>query len=716
MIVFARTLVLAFVLSLAVARAMAAEPGAAAQHRIEAVDVSKLQSGAVVKITLDQPLGAPPLSFSIASPPRLALDFPNTINATGKSTLEAGDGIVKSMNLVQAEGRTRIVLNLATAGTHELRMEGKTVLVTLQSKTPAATLDTPTETQFATAPPGDTQHAIRDVDFRRGKNGEGRVILDLSDSNIGIDVRQQGKKIIVVLTKTSLPKNLERRLDVTDFATPVQMVDAFAQGENARIVIEPKGLWEHSAYQSETRFVVEVKPVSEDPNKLIQGERKGYSGEKLSLNFQNVEVRSVLQVIADFTGLNIITSDTVTGNLTLRLKDVPWDQALDIILQSKGLDYRKTGNVVWIAPRDELATREKLALEAKQQISELEPTRTESFQLKYHKADAFQKILSDEKQKILSKRGSAVIDPRTNTLFIQDTPSKLEEVRKLIATIDVPVRQVMIEARIVEANDAFSKNLGARLGGTDLRALRGGTPGINTGFRNLRVLPGGNLSSVGVQTTQTPDSPTSFIPDSLNVNLPAAAIAGANPGLFTLSLFNSSLTKFLNLEISALQADGKGKVISSPRVVTADQMEATIEQGTEIPYEQATSSGATSVTFKKAVLSLKVKPQITPDDNVIMTLQVNKDSPDFTAPTAQVFGPPINTKQVNTQVLVDNGGTVVIGGIYTQNQSSTVNKVPLFGDMPVLGALFRNKLQVNDRTELLVFITPKIVRDHLMDR
>jgi type IV pilus assembly protein PilQ len=699
-----------FALALVSQASICADP---VQNKIEALEVSKQQAGSLVmKVTLASPPASAPASFSVANPPRLAFDFANTVNATGKSTHEVGDANLRSINIAQGNERARVVLNLATPVVYESRIDGRNLFVTLQSASGGGAQPS-SATQFAVAPPGAAQHSVRDIDFRRGKSGEGRVIIDLSDSTVGIDVRQHGKNIVIDLIKTALPKNLERRLDVTDFATPVHQVDAVAQGENVRVTIEPKGLWEHSAYQTDTRFVVEVKPIREDPNKLIQGEKRGYTGEKLSLNFQNVEVRSVLQVIADFTGFNIITSDTVTGNVTLRLKDVPWDQAFDIILQAKGLDYRKTGNVIWVAPRDELATREKLALEAKQQIAELEPTRTESFQLNYHKAEAFQKILSDEKQKILSKRGSAVIDARTNTLFIQDVPSKLEEVRKLVATIDVPVRQVMIEARIVEASDTFSKNLGARLGVTDLRALRGDTPGISTGLGNVRVLPGGNLRSVGVQTTQTPDFPESFIPDSLSVNLPAAAIAGSNPGLFTLSLFSSALTKFLNLEISALQADGKGKIISSPRVVTADQMEATIEQGTEIPYEQATSSGATSITFKKAVLSLKVKPQITPDDNIIMNLAVNKDSPDFTAPTAATFGPPINTKQVNTQVLVENGGTVVIGGIYTQNQTTSVNKVPLLGDMPVFGALFRNKLQVDDKTELLIFISPKLIHDHL---
>ena len=392
-----------------------------------------------------------------------------------------------------------------------------------------------------------------------------------------------------------------------------------------------------------------------------------------------MEVRAVLQVIADFTGLNIITSDTVSGNLTLRLKDVPWDQALDIILQAKGLDQRKTGNVVWIAPRDELATKEKLALEAQQQISELEPLKTESFQLNYQKADDLRKLLSDPAQKVLSKRGSAVVDPRTNTLFVQDTPTKLEEIRGLIKQIDVAVRQVLIESRIVEASDTFSKNIGARLGGVS----RGTQAGY--GGSNVQFVPGGVSRSVGVQTGQAQDYPESFFPDSYSVNLPASAIAGNIPGAFALTLFNTAATRFLNLEITALQSDGRGKIISNPRVITADNVEAIIEQGTEIPYQQATSSGATSISFRKATLSLKVKPQMTPDDNVIMNLEVHKDS----VGTQTTAGPAIDTKQVNTQVLVENGGTVGIGGIFTQTEQKTVNKIPLLGDIPIVGICSR---------------------------
>ena len=678
-------------------------------NSIEAINVSPLSGGKVViKVTLKQAPANPPAGFTINNPPRIAFDFPDTTSAIGRATQDVGEGDLRSINVVQAGDRTRLVLNLSRALSYDTQIDGRALLITLQG-TAAAESPAGVITHFAQAKPGDQQHMLRDVDFRRGRAGEGRIVVDLSDSAVGIDLRQQGRAIVIDFINTALPKNLERRLDVTDFGTPVQTIDAYTQGSSARVVIEPRGNWEHTAYQTDTRFIVEVKQVVEDLSRLV---RPGFSGEKLSLNFQNVEVRAVLQVIADFTGLNIITSDTVSGNLTLRLKDVPWDQALDIILQSKGLDLRKTGNVVWIAPRDELATREKLALEAKLQIADLEPTRTESFQLNYQKADQFQKLLTDDKQRILSKRGSAVIDPRTNTIFVQDTSSRLEEVRGLIRKVDVPVRQVMIESRIVEAADSFSRNLGVRLGVTDLTRVR--NPAEVPGSRinsspPVRTIFGGNLSSVGVQTGQTPDNPTSFIPDSLNVNLPSPGIGGANAGVFSLMLFNDRGTRFLNLELSALQADQKGKIISSPRVITADQIEASIEQGTEIPYQQATSSGATSVSFKKATLSLKVKPQITPDDNVIMNLNIHKDSRGENT----LAGPAIDTKQIVTEVLVANGGTVVIGGIYTQEERSTTNKVPVLGDLPYVGFLFKQNLKLDDRRELLIFITPKIIKDTL---
>jgi len=678
--------------------------GAAPQtegNSIEAINIVGQQDGnIVVKIMLKQPLANPPAGFKINSPPRIAFDFPNTDNALGKNSQEVGDGVLRNMNIVQAGDRTRVVMNLAKPLGYDAKVDGKAVLITLQS---AATdvAAAPVTSHFAEARPDDTRHTVRDISFRRGPNGEGRVIIDLSDSSVGIDLRQQGRSLLVDFTNTALPKNLERRLDVVDFGTPVQTIDALVQGGGLRVAIEPKGLWEHSAYQTDNRFIVEIKPIVEDATKLIQGSRVGYTGEKLSLNFQNVEVRAVLQVIADFTGFNFITSDTVGGNLTLRLKDVPWDQALDIILQTKGLDMRKNGNVVWIAPRDELATKEKLALEAQQQISDIEPLRTESFQLNYQKADAFQKILADKDQRILSRRGSAVSDPRTNTLFIQDTATRLEQVRALIRKIDVPVRQVMIEARIVEASDTFTRNLGARLGMFDRQV--GDYVG---GKGSTKVTVGGQLETTGYTTTQIA-TPIPTLAQSLGVNLPANGINGRSPGVFSVILFNEALSRFLNLEVTALQADGKGKIISSPRVITADQTEATIEQGTELPYQQATSSGATSVAFKKATLSLRVKPQITPDDNIIMDLNIHKDS----VGVVTTAGPSIDTKQIVTNVLVQNGGTVVIGGIYQQVQNDQTTKVPVLGDLPYLGFLFKTNSKQDDRNELLIFISPKIMKN-----
>jgi len=688
---------------LALLLATASIAARAQANAIEAINVSPAAGGkVVVKVTLKQAPASAPAGFSINNPPRIAFDFPNTSSALGRSTQEVAEGDLRSINVVQAGDRTRLVLNLARATGYDTQIDGRALLITLQGAGAAASASE-TTTRFAEAQPGDSRHALRDVDFRRGNAGEGRIVVDLSDNAVGIDLKVQGKLIIIDFINTVLPKNLHRRLDVTDFGTAVRSIDTFAQGNNSRIVIEPRGTWEHTAYQSDTRFTVEVKQTSADQDRIARG--GGYTGERLSLNFQNVEVRAVLQVIADFTGLNIITSDTVGGNLTLRLKDVPWDQALDIILQAKGLDLRKTGNVVWIAPRDELATREKLALEARAQINDLEPTRTESFQLNYQKAADVQKLLSDPNQRVLSKRGSAVVDPRTNTLFVQDTPARLEDVRRVLQKVDVAVRQVMIESRIVEATDQFSRNLGVRLGyredGTGHRPL---------GIESPRATVGGAIGTVA-PGAGNPGVPA-FDPNNLNVNLPVPGLSGANPSLFSLVLFNNSRTRFLDLELTALQADGRGKIISSPRVITADQVEATIEQGTEIPYQQATSSGATSVSFKKATLSLKVKPQVTPDDNVIMNVRVNKDS----VGQNTLAGPSIDTKQIVTEVLVENGGTVVIGGIYTQEERSQTNKVPVLGDLPYVGFLFKQNLKLDDRRELLIFITPKIIKDGLTMR
>ena len=680
-----------------------------AQNSIEAVSASQQGADLVVKLTLSQPLAAAPASFSVSNPPRVAFDFPGTSNALGTNSKTFNEGDLRSVNLVQVANRTRVVLNLKHLRQTSTRLDGKDIYISVSganADTAVKPTAEKTATSFSEAKQASDQASVRDINFRRGKNGEGRVVVDLSDSNVGIDIKQQGTNLVVEFQKASLPDALRRKLDVNDFATPITSINTVTQGGNVRMVITPKGLWEHNAYQSDNQFVVEVKQVFEDPNKLVQGSRKGYQGERLSLNFQNIDVRAVLQVIADFTDFNIITSDTVGGSLTLRLKDVPWDQALDIILQSKGLDMRKNGNVIWIAPRDELSAKEKLELESRMQITDLEPVRTEVFQLNYHKAKSVFDFLKNKDQTVLSKRGSVIVDERTNKLFVTDSPSRLEDVRKLIQEIDLPARQVMIEARIVEAEDNFTKNLGARLGYNQYQP--------NQVFNDgAKVLFGGGLAVSGFQTGQISTTPN-FFTNSLSTNLPASNITGKQAGQFSFVLFNNAATRFLNLEVSALEADGKGKIISSPRVVTADQVEALIEQGVEIPYQQATSSGATSISFRKANLALKVKPQITPDGRVNLTVDVNKDSPNTQIATGA--GVAIDTKHVKTEVLVDNGGTVVIGGIYTQDERSITTRIPVLGDMPYVGFLFKHNEKKDNKTELLVFITPKIISQELSMR
>lgn len=676
---------------------------AAQENAIQSIVANQQGSNIVVRVTMKNPLDKPPIGFSITNPARIALDFAGTANATGKGMQDIGLGDVRNVNVVQAGERSRLVFNLTRALNYATTVDGNAVIVTIDGTGGLANA-----VNAAGLPVGPQiiasagRQALRDIDFRRGSNGEGRVVVDLPNNQVALDVRQQGKKIEVDFMKTTVPDVLRRRLDVADFGTPVNIITTQQQGENVRMTIEPKGLWEHSAYQSDSQLVIEVKPLKEEPNKLGQGVRD-YRGEKLSLNFQNVEVRAVLQVIADFTGLNIITSDTVSGNVTLRLKDVPWDQALDIVMQAKGLDMRKNGSVLWIAPRDELLTKEKLELEQRAQIAELEPLKTETFQLNYQKAESFKQVFGIEttggqNRSILTKRGSAVVDPRTNQLFITDIPSKLEEIRALVQKTDIASRQVMIEARIVEASDTFSRNLGVKLG-----------------FGLQRQ--GKNIFEIGGQQNTTADAPglNATALQTVNgnsVNLPAGEINGNTPGSVALTLFNAAATRFIGLELSALEADGKGKIISSPRVITADQLKAMIEQGTELPYQQATSSGATSISFRKANLKLEVTPQITPDGNVILDVDVNKDSVGIE--TRAGFA--IDTKHVKTQVLIDNGGTVVIGGIFQQTERDSVSKVPFFGDIPVFGNLFKTSGRTNDKTELLIFLTPKILTDKVSIR
>ncbi len=702
--------------ALAFAVFLGASASAMAQNAIQSIDSTQQAGSEVVRIELTEPLAAVPAGFTIQTPPRIAIDLPGVTNALGKSNVEMNQGNLRSVNVAQSGERTRLVLNLKKASNYRAELQGKVLLIVIDSAAPpAANPSAATATAAAAQPPvhfaeslNRNPVALKDIDFRRGADGAGRVIVELPNNQVGVDIRQQGQSLVVEFLRSTLPDNLRRRLDTTDFGTPVQSVTTTQSGDRVRMVVEPRGLWEHSAYQSDNQFVLEVRTQKVDPNKLTQG--PGYAGEKLSLNFQNIEVRALLQVIADFTNFNVVTSDTVTGNVTLRLKDVPWDQALDIILQAKGLGLRKSGNVILIAPKDELNAKEKVDLEAKQQIAALEPVRTQAFQLNYAKVADVAAGLTGQggggasSSRILSPRGSVIFETRTNQLFVSDIPSKLQEIQDMIAKIDVAVRQVLIESRIVIADDTFGRSLGVKLGFNDKRF----PPGI--GGNDGRVTFGGNLNAVAAQTQQV--GATATLSDTNFVNLPAVGQNNYDAATFALSLFGAGAGRFLNLEISALEADGRGKVVSSPRVITADQQKALIEQGEELPYQVATSSGATSLQFRKANLKLEVTPQITPEGNVILDVDVTKDS----VGRATAAGFAINTKHVKTQVLVENGGTVVIGGIFEQNDREDVTKVPFLGDVPFLGNLFKTRTKTSAKTELLIFLTPKVVTDRAAAR
>ncbi|MBI3383530.1 MAG: type IV pilus secretin PilQ [Aquabacterium sp.] len=693
---------------------------------IQAITSTQQAGSDVVRIEMSEPLASLPAGFVIQVPPRIAIDLPGVTSAMSRNSVEVNQGNVRSVNVVQAGERTRLVLNLRQSTTYRAQLEGKTLMLILDSgsnppQVASAAAVTPTTAVKSSGKSDDTVRfaenknanplALKDIDFRRGQDGAGRVVVELPNNQVGVDIKQQGQSLVVEFMRATLPERLRRRFDVMDFGTPVQAVSASQVGDRVKLVVDPRGDWEHSAYQSDNQFVLEVRPRKVDPNKLTQG--PGYSGEKLSLNFQNIEVRALLQVIADFTNFNVVTSDTVTGNVTLRLKDVPWDQALDIIMQAKGLGVRKSGNVLWIAPKDEINAKEKIDLEAKAQVAALEPLRTQSFQLNYTKAEEIAKGLAGTSTggggtatRILSPRGSVIFETRTNQLFVNDIPSKLEEIQGMITKIDIPVRQVLIEARIVEASDTFGRSLGVRLGALDMRGLRGGTPGFGIGNDN-RLAITGTYQGVGEQTLQAAATSGSYTPNTYFVNLPSTGFNGYSASSVALSLFGASSNRFLNLELSALEADGKGKIVSSPRVITADQVKALIEQGTELPYQVATSSGATALAFRKANLKLEVTPQITPEGNIILDVDVNKDS------VGQVTnaGYAIDTKHVQTQVLVENGGTVVIGGIFLQSENSTETKVPFLGDLPVLGHLFKSNVRNAQRSELLIFLTPKVVTE-----
>jgi len=674
----------------------------AATSQIKDITFSQIAGDQVqIRISFDGPT-VEPGSFTINQPARIALDFPNTSSALGWKNKNIGIGFAKSITAVEAGNRTRVIINLVQLLPFETAIDGRSVVVTLASSRAASTTaPTSRPSTASTVVPGEQSiHRIKNIDFRRGSNGEGRIVVTLSDADTPASSGETGKEIFVDFGNTSLPSELQQRLDVTDFATPVQYIDATSSGNRVRLSIVPSGQYEYLAYQTGTTYVIEVKPVTAK-EKEAEAEGPKFTGEKLSLNFQDIEVRAVLQLIADFTNLNMVTSDSVKGNLTLRLKNVPWDQALDIVLKTKGLAMRQTGNVILVAPAEEIAAREKLELESKKQIEQLEPLRTELIQVNYAKAQDLATLLKSKGTTVLSPRGSTAVDVRTNTIIAVDTADRLEEVRKMVNKLDIPVRQVMIDSRIVIANSNFAKDLGVKFGIT----------GYDTGQNNLYLGSGtiggtdtmvdGALTPPGTITIPTGSG---GVPQRLNVNLPATPDAGI-PGSIAFAVLGSNT--LLDLELSALQIEGKGEIISNPRVITSDQQQALIQQGTEIPYQEASSSGATSTSFKEAVLKLEVTPQITPDDRIMLQLNVTQDD------VGGIFNgiPSILTKEIKTNVLVNNGDTIVLGGVYVQKNVDSISRVPFFGDLPLIGALFRSTKTTDDKQELLIFVTPKILKE-----
>lgn len=677
-----------------------------AQQRLENWDFSALPGNKVqIKLGVTGSDKPSMVSFSTDNPARIALDFPNTTSALPRKK-DVAIGMVRSINAVETGGRTRVVVNLDKMVPYETRVEDGVVYVLVEGSAGATASapasSSPLSISGAASKPAEQRGAVRNritnVDFSRGRAGEARIVVNLSNPGIPVNIDQSGGKILVDFLNAELPEELRRRMDVVDFATPVTQIDSFAQNGSVRLMVETQGDYEHLAYQADQLFTLEIKPVT-----AAQRETRAqpeYSGERLSLNFQDIEVRAVLQIIADFTGMNMVTSDAVTGNVTLRLQNVPWDQALDIVLKSKGLGMRQAGNVIMVAPADEIAAREKQEFESQKQIQDLAPLVSDLIQVNYAKADEIASLLKARENSMLSERGNVTVDQRTNTLLIRDTSDKLIDIRKLVAKLDIPVRQVLIESRVVVANDDFSRDLGVRMGFS----------GVTSNGSNGAIAVSGSAAGTDSMISGAP-LPVAMpnLANRLNVNLPVTSTSG-QPGQIALAVLGSDY--LIDLELSAMQAEGRGEVVSTPRVITSNQNEATIEQGVEIPYLTAASSGATTVQFKKAVLGLTVKPQITPDDRIILDLTVSKDS------VGQVFQgvPSVNTRQVATQVLVSNGETVVLGGIYEQERSEGVSKVPVLGDVPLLGALFRQSSKVDRKNELLIFVTPKILKDTLTMR
>jgi len=662
-----------------------------------------------VRLVLDGP--APqPMAFTIDNPARLAVDLPGTTIALESRRIDVKAGGVDTIVAAEASGRTRLVFNLDQLQPYQTRVDGNTVYVTLGQGVSPSTAPAPTAQAASTAVAPSSGASIEKIDFRRGTDGAGRVLVRLSDPKVQASLKQEGGRIVVDLPRATLADEQVRRYDVVDFATPVNSFDVTRTASGARIVVAASGDFEQLAYQSDRDYVLELRPRPKTA--VVDPTKREYKGERLTLNFQDIETRAVLQLLAETSGQNIVVSDTVQGNVTLRLQNVPWDQALDIVMRTKGLDKRQEGNVIYVAPSQELQAREKQFLESQKSLTELSPVRTEYLQVNYAKAsDLAALIKSQGKTSLLSDRGSVSIDDRTNTLLLQDTADRLADIRRLVATLDIPVKQVLIEARIVIVNDDFSRELGVRFGGAFVGNYGSndglmwmGSEGLNSadGDRGPIISPNGP-GGVGLDGNQVATAP---VPDRYLVNLPVSNPAGR----LALTLLDSDYV--VDLEISAAQTEGRGEIVSAPRVITANGKEASIEQGVEVPYQESASSGATTTQFKKAVLSLKVTPQITPDDRIILDLTVNKDSVGQVVPSATGgFVPSIDTREITTQVLVNDGQTVVLGGILETERRDITNKVPYLGDIPGLGYLFRSKQKVDNKDELLIFVTPKILRE-----
>ncbi len=683
----------------------------AASPRLENMQLSSIAGGSIqLKLTMNMPVNAPK-SFVIESPTKICFDFMGVTNGLSRvnSRPEFNKGIVKRISVIEGGGKTRVVVDLLESVPFDVNVKGNETIITLAGGVPAReTVLEPFHGQYTSkeAPSrAQRSHQLNAIDFRRGNEGEGRVIIDLSDAHIPVDMKEEGDKIRLRFLGAQLPQRLQHKLDVTDFGTPVVTINAIQQGKDVELVIQNTGISENIAYQADRRFTVDVRPATKDAKDQNQQKTFKYTGERLSLNFQDIEVRAVLQLIADFTGLNIVTSDTVTGNVTLRLHNVPWDQALDIILQTKGLAKRQVGNVLLIGPSEEMAAREKQELQSHQQVADLAPLRAEYVQVNYAKASELAALLKTEKNSLMSPRGTISVDERTNTLLVQDTALKLEEIRALVQRLDIPIRQVLIESRLVFATDNFQDILGVNLGFAG-KGRPGNEPII--GFAGQVLGPGLTGSSTVATGVTTPSQV--LVGDRLGVGMlspfPLSGSVTTQAG-FGLTIARLPGGTILDLELQALESEGLGKIVASPRLVTSNQQMAYIESGEEIPYQESTSSGAASIAFKKAVLRLEVTPQITPDDHIIMDLKVNQDSRGVE--TAGV--PAINTRELHTKVLVNNGETVVLGGIYQQNKQSQNDSIPFFGKLPLIGWMFRNETNIDQRSELMIFVTPKIIQD-----